>query len=61
MKKCKNCKERFETRFSTLEKYCWNPDCKTIEAMYKLEKLKKRDLAKNKQKIKAIEMQGLKQ
>ena len=55
MKKCKNCNERFETRFSTLEKYCWNPDCKTIEAMYKLEKLKKRDLAKNKQKIKAIE------
>ena len=41
MKKCKNCGERFEPRFTTLEKYCWNPDCKTIEALEKLPKAKK--------------------
>lgn len=42
MKKCKNCKQKFETRFSTLEKYCWNSECKTIEAMEKLEKIKRK-------------------
>ena len=33
MKRCKNCKSRFEARFSTLERFCWDPECKTIEAM----------------------------
>lgn len=41
MKKCKNCQEKFEPRFSTLEKYCWNTQCKTIEALQKLEQIKK--------------------
>jgi hypothetical protein len=41
MKKCKNCKIPFEPRFSTLEKFCWNTDCKLIEAMEKLSKIKK--------------------
>jgi hypothetical protein len=41
MKKCKNCQTRFEPRFSTFEKYCWNPDCKTIEALGKLQQHKK--------------------
>jgi hypothetical protein len=41
MSKCKNCGSRFEPRFSTLEKFCWNADCKTIEALNKLEALKK--------------------
>ena len=41
MKKCKHCSNEFEPRFSTLEKYCWNPDCKTIEAMNKLDQLKR--------------------
>lgn len=41
MKKCKNCRSEFEPRFSTLEKYCWAPDCKTIEALQKLEAVKK--------------------
>jgi hypothetical protein len=41
MKKCKNCAEKFEPRFSTLEKYCWNSDCKLIEALQKLEQKKK--------------------
>lgn len=43
MPKCKNCKDPFTPRFSTLEKYCWKTDCKTIEAMEKLEKKKKAD------------------
>ena len=42
MKKCINCGERFETRFSTLEKYCWNSDCKSMEAMERLKAFKKR-------------------
>jgi hypothetical protein len=41
MKRCKNCGSEFEPRFSTLEKYCWAPDCKTIEALQKLEAVKK--------------------
>lgn len=40
-KKCKECKQPFEPRFSTLEKYCWNSDCKLIEALQKLEQKKK--------------------
>lgn len=42
MKKCKNCKTPFEPRFSSLEKFCWNQDCKLIEAMEKLSKIKKK-------------------
>jgi len=41
MKKCKNCRNQFEPRFNTLEKYCWNPECKTIEALEKLDAMKK--------------------
>jgi len=31
MKKCKNCKEAFEPRFKTTEKYCWKDECKSVE------------------------------
>jgi hypothetical protein len=41
MKKCKSCRDPFETRFSTLEKYCWKHECKFIEAMQKVEQKKK--------------------
>jgi len=40
MAKCKNCGDKFTPKFSSLERYCWNPDCKTIEAMQKLGKFK---------------------
>jgi hypothetical protein len=40
-KKCKECRQPFEPRFSSLEKYCWNSDCKLIEALQKLEQKKK--------------------
>lgn len=40
-KKCKECKDPFEPRFSTLEKYCWKHECKFIEAMQKVEQKKK--------------------
>ena len=46
MRKCKHCRAEFEPRFSTLETYCWDPECKTIEAMKKLENLKRLE-AKN--------------
>lgn len=53
MPKCKNCKEKFEPRFTTLEKYCWNSDCKFIEAMQKLESSKKNEQKEwNKKKAK---------
>ena len=42
MPKCKKCRERFDPRFSTLEKYCWNQECKLKEAMEKLEQTKKK-------------------
>lgn len=55
MPRCKNCKQPFNPRFSTLEKYCWNVDCKTIEAMAMLENKRTAD-EKSKQSLnKAIE------
>lgn len=54
MPRCKNCNEKFEPRFSTLEKYCWEPDCKTIEAMRKLETAKTRQRKEWKQKKRQI-------
>lgn len=33
-----------------LERYCWSPDCKTIEALQKLEKIKKADTRLQNQK-----------
>jgi hypothetical protein len=41
MKKCKECKDPFEPRFSTLERYCWKHECKFIEAIQKVEQKKK--------------------
>jgi hypothetical protein len=32
-KRCNNCGNKFTARFKTTERYCWEPDCKTIEAM----------------------------
>lgn len=43
MGRCKNCREKFEPRFSTLEKYCWQQECKLIEAMQKVEQNKKKE------------------
>lgn len=50
MKKCKHCRASFEPRFSRFETYCWNPDCKTIEAMKKLEYLKRMETRNWKQR-----------
>lgn len=55
MPRCKNCKEKFEPRFNTMEKYCWNHDCKIIEAMnaYESNKMKQqKDWNKKKAQIK---------
>lgn len=58
MPRCKNCGCKFEPRFTTLEKYCWEPACKTIEALQKLnavktqnEKQEKKDWAARKKKM----------
>lgn len=51
MPKCKNCKNKFTPRFRTTEKYCWEVECKTIEAMLLLKKKKAKDLRdRNKEK-----------
>jgi hypothetical protein len=57
MKKCRNCSNRFEPRFNTLEKYCWNPECKTIEAMEKLEKLKQSEKRESNDRLKKLKIE----
>ena len=55
MTRCKNCSTKFEQRFSSLEKFCWDPNCKLIEGMQKLEKAKfqeKKEWREKKSKIK---------
>jgi hypothetical protein len=61
MKKCKNCKKPFKPRFSSLERFCWELECKTIEAMEKVSKIKsmrvknqKRELKKKKESLETI-------
>ena len=67
MKRCKNCKNKFEPRFSTLERFCWVPECKTIEALEKLAKIKRMqakkerdDLRKRKQALETTQQKILK-
>lgn len=50
MAKCKNCKTNFTPKFSSLERYCWNPECKTIEALQKLDKIKKSEATTTRKK-----------
>jgi hypothetical protein len=57
MKKCKECKKEFVPRFSTLEKYCWNSDCKYIEAKQKLEAHKKNEVKDWQQRKKKIDIE----
>ncbi len=52
MKRCKNCENRFEPRFSSLERFCWSPECKTMEAMEKLSKIKAMEVKKQKSDLK---------
>lgn len=61
MKKCKNCKNPFEPRFSTLERFCWELECKYMEAMEKVSKIKsmrvknqKKELKKKKEALETI-------
>lgn len=50
-KKCKNCQTRFLPRFSSLERFCWDVECKTIEAMEKLSKIKAMEVKKKKKDL----------
>ncbi len=38
MGRCKNCNNKFNPRFKTTEKYCWEVDCKVAESMAFIEK-----------------------
>lgn len=52
MKKCKHCRKEFNPRFSSLEKYCWETECKEVEVKIFLEKKRKADEKKrNKEKV----------
>jgi len=59
MAKCKNCGEKFEPKFSSFEKYCWNTDCKFVDAMEKLKKHKIQE-SKNWHTRKKIMVENLK-
>lgn len=52
MKKCKHCKEKFEPRFKTTEKYCWKDECKAVEVKLFFESKKKQQEKEVKAKIK---------
>ena len=43
----------FFPRFSTLEKYCWDPECKTQEAMMIIKKKKEAEKRKQKKELQA--------
>jgi len=49
-KRCKNCKQIFKARFKTTERYCWDPECKTIEAMQIVQQ-KREQQAKQREKV----------
>jgi hypothetical protein len=54
MKRCKNCKNRFEPRFSTLERFCWSVECKYIEAIEKLRQNKEKEAKKSRERLKIM-------
>lgn len=50
-KTCRNCKEKFTPRFSSLEKNCWKTECKTQEATAYYLKQKKKKEQEEKQRL----------
>lgn len=61
MKKCKNCKQPFSPRFSTMEKYCQSVDCKTKQAMENLAKIKSKPKTawRNEKKLRVENLRSL--
>lgn len=51
MPRCRNCQKKFEIRFTSFEKYCWDPECKTKEAMIKLKKIKEAERKRQKKEL----------
>ena len=56
MGKCQNCREKFEPRFKTTEKYCWEPECKEIEIKLYLDDKKKKKSKDWKKEKKALKV-----
>ena len=50
-KKCKNCKQPFAPKYTTLEKYCVEVDCRIAEALEKVRHKKELEEKKVKQKM----------
>lgn len=51
MPRCKNCKKVFKPRFSTFERFCWDVQCKTIEAMKKVQERKDMEAKKQRKDL----------
>lgn len=51
LKTCKNCGAKFTPRFTTLERFCWAYDCKVKEALDNLQKQKKAEAKKDRQRL----------
>ena len=54
MKRCKICQNRFEPRFSTLERVCWDVECKSSEALQKLRKIKDEEVKFERKRLKQM-------
>jgi hypothetical protein len=54
MKRCKICQNRFEPRFSTLERVCWDVECKSSEALQKLRKIKDDEVKFERKRLKQM-------
>ena len=54
MRKCRNCKVKFNPRFKTTENYCWNSECKEVEINLFFENKKKKESKDWKKEKKAI-------
>ena len=54
MKRCKICQNKFEPRFNTLERVCWDVECKASEAMQILRKIKDIEAKNQRKRLQAM-------
>lgn len=54
MKRCRICKNPFKPRFSPLERVCWDVECKSSEAMAKLQQIKDIEAKNQRKRLKVM-------
>lgn len=54
MKRCKLCKNQFKPRFSPLERVCWDLECKSLEAVAKLQQIKDMEAKNQRNRLKLM-------